>query len=276
VASIGKAEGKRILAMNGWQRAFWIATAVCIAGYVADALTGDLDASSFWGMTYGTVATAFMVGSALYAVRRRTVRLSVGTARGWQQFHVYGGTLFMLLTFMHAAFRVPTGPMTTWLMVLSIWVFASGLLGVLIQKWIPRLLLPLRVEALYDRIPELVDELREKADRLAGELPAPVRDFHRRFLEPEMRAPRNRLVYFINARAGREARAREFDLLRGIVSPEAGDRVRELEALYVTKLELDAHYTLQKALRWWLYSHVPPSLVLLALVALHIFAVFYY
>jgi hypothetical protein len=266
----------KLRAMNGWQRAFWAATAVCIAAYLVDAAAGEVDASSFWGMTYGTVATAFMVGSSLYAVRRRTVRRSVGSARAWQQFHVYGGTLFMLLTLMHAAFRVPKGAMTTWLMVLSIWVFVSGLLGILIQKWIPRLLLPLGTEALYERIPELVNEVRENAERLAGGLPAPARDYYRRSLEPQMRVPRNRPAAFISGQAGRRSRAREFELLRGILPPPAGDSVRELEALYITKLELDAHYTLQKALRWWLYSHVPPSLALLALVAYHVFSVFYY
>jgi hypothetical protein len=260
--------------MNAWHRAFWAATAVCLAAYLADAASGDVDASSFWGMTYGALAAVFMAGSALYAVRRRRVRRGVGTARAWQQFHVFGGALFMLLTLMHAAFRVPRGAMTTWLMALSIWVFVSGLLGVLIQKWIPRLLLPLGIEALYERIPELVNEVREKAEGLADGLPAPARDYYRRSLEPGMRAPRNRPLAFINPRGGR--REREFALLRGILPPESGEAVRGLEALYVTKLELDAHYTLQKALRWWLYIHVPPSLALLALVAYHVFSVFYY
>jgi cytochrome b subunit of formate dehydrogenase len=39
---------------------------------------------------------------------------------------------------------------------------------------------------------------------------------------------------------------------------------------------LDAHYTLQKALRWWLYLHVPASLMLVLLVGLHVYAVIYY
>ena len=43
-----------------------------------------------------------------------------------------------------------------------------------------------------------------------------------------------------------------------------------------TKLELDVHRTLQRPLRWWLYVHVPPSVLLLALVAVHLVTVLYY
>jgi hypothetical protein len=39
---------------------------------------------------------------------------------------------------------------------------------------------------------------------------------------------------------------------------------------------MDAHYTLQRTLRWWLYGHVPFALVLIAVVAFHIFSVLYY
>ena len=53
-------------------------------------------------------------------------------------------------------------------------------------------------------------------------------------------------------------------------------KLDDLQAMYKTKLEIDAHYTLQKALRWWLYLHVPVSIVLIVLLALHIFAVVYY
>jgi hypothetical protein len=36
------------------------------------------------------------------------------------------------------------------------------------------------------------------------------------------------------------------------------------------------HNTLQKPLRWWLYAHVPVSLVLVALVAIHLVTVLVY
>ena len=253
-----------------------MALVFCGIVYLLDAATGTVDASSVWGMIYGAAATAFMIGSAVYAVRRRTMRFGVGRARSWQQFHIYGGSLFLLLTLMHSAFRFPQGAMTAWLLLLSVWIFVSGLIGLFIQKWIPKLLSTLSVEAIYERIPELVEDLRNKAETIVEESPVPVKDFYETSLAPAMVTPTNRLRYFGNVSAGLHERSGEFELLRTLVSAEDRERVVTLENIYVSKLELDAHYTLQKALRWWLFLHVPPSLVLLVLVALHIFSVFYY
>ena len=69
---------------------------------------------------------------------------------------------------------------------------------------------------------------------------------------------------------------RRVDYLSRLVDEDDAQRLEELRTLMRTKLEMDAHYTLQKALRWWLYLHVPGGLVLTVLVAIHVFAVLYY
>ena len=53
------------------------------------------------------------------------------------------------------------------------------------------------------------------------------------------------------------------------------DRVGELRAIVTEKAELDVQLSLQRALRVWLMLHVPPAIVLLGLLAVHIFAVLY-
>ncbi len=44
----------------------------------------------------------------------------------------------------------------------------------------------------------------------------------------------------------------------------------------IEKMELDAHFTLQRLLRLWPIIHVPPAMCLLAAIAVHIAAVVYY
>ena len=39
---------------------------------------------------------------------------------------------------------------------------------------------------------------------------------------------------------------------------------------------MDAHFTLQQILRMWLYLHLPGSLLLLALLAAHLYSVWAY
>ena len=83
-------------------------------------------------------------------------------------------------------------------------------------------------------------------------------------------------MYYVDITGGIQSRVRQFTYLRNVLSAPEQEALDSLELLYKTKLELDAHFTLQKALRWWLYLHVPVSLLLLALVGLHLFAVIYY
>ncbi len=264
-----------------WLRRFCAATALVFAAYAANVLLGEVDPGGPWGYAYGWLAAALMLGAAAIGVRRRMNRAAakrkLGSTRGWLQFHLYGGTLSLLLVFMHCGFAVPTGALDFWLWLLSIWVTASGLVGALLQKTIPRMLASgLSVEVVYERIPELVAHLRARAEGLAAESPDPVRDFYTRRLADAFARPEARWSYLTDITGGIQERLREFAYLEGVLSPDERERFTQLRDLYRSKLEIDAHYTLQKPLRAWLVTHLPVSLLLLALLLIHIFTVVYY
>ncbi len=260
-----------------WFVGFWIAVGVCLVLYALNALFGRIHPGSTWGLGYGIAAAVLFVGLFTYAIRRRTMRLRPGRTWYYLQFHVYGGTLFMLLVFMHVGFGVPHGVHTWWLWVLSMWVVASGLLGVVLQKWIPTLLNSgLSVEVHYDRIPELVERIQQQAETLVDSCEAPIRAFYRKNVAAALVTPETRLIYYLDITGGLRARTKQFDHLHALLPAEEQQKLDALQAIYRTKLEIDAHYTLQKALRWWLYLHVPVSILLIALLIVHLYAVLYY
>jgi len=260
-----------------WFVGFWIAVGVCLVLYALNALFGRIHPGSIWGLGYGIAAAVLFVGVFTYAIRRRTMRLRPGRTWYYLQFHVYGGTLFMLLVFMHVGFGVPHGVHTWWLWVLSMWVVASGLLGVVLQKWIPTLLNSgLSVEVHYDRIPELIERIKQRAETLVDSCDAPVRAFYRKNVAAALVTPETRLIYYLDITGGLRARTKQFDHLHALLPAEEQQKLDALQAIYRTKLEIDAHYTLQKALRWWLYLHVPVSILLIALLIVHLYAVLYY
>ncbi len=262
-------------------RIFVIAVIICGLVYLANAIWSEIRPSNIWGLSYGTAAAILMVGVALLALRRRMTRFALarglGNARAWLQFHLYGGALFLLLTFMHSGFQQPRGILTWWLWFLSIYVTASGIIGVLLQKWIPKILTSgLAIEVVYERIPELIREIREKANTLAQTCTEPIKDFYKNNVALALAAPQPRLIYCLDITGGIQSRLRRFEYVRRLLASDEKEKLNKLEAFYKTKLEIDAHYTLQRILRWWLYTHVPVSLVLLVLLALHLFAVLYY
>jgi hypothetical protein len=260
-----------------WAEAFLLACVVFGLMYALNAIVAEISPGNWWGLTYGWLAALFMFGAGLYGVRRRMLQRDLGKSKAWVDFHLYGGTLAAVLFLLHTGFRLPSGLFNWLLWSLSVWVTLSGFLGVVLQKWIPTILASgLSVEAVYERIPELVAQLRERAEKLVAACSAPIQDFYRGNVAAALVQPQARFSYYLDVTGGIQSRIRQFDFLRRVLSTEEKNALDQLQLIYKTKLELDAHYSLQRALRWWLYTHVPLSMVLLLMILLHIWAVWYY
>jgi len=261
-----------------WLLGFAIVATLCLAVYAAGTVYGQSTAASTLGMAYGIAAAIVGVAVVAYGGRRRAQRIrSLGRTWYYLEVHVYGGVLFLLLVFMHTAFRVPQGLLTWLLWVTSLWMTVSGLFGLVLQKWIPTLLASgLSVEVHVDRIPDLIVELRNRADALVETAAEPVRALYRREVAPVMEGPQPRWIYYIDATGGFRSKARRFEHIRRLLPGADQAALDELLELYRTKLEMDAHFTLQRTLRAWLYLHVPAAILMFGLLVLHVFFVLYY
>ncbi len=267
----------RLVRSPDWAAALVGASVLFGAMYVVNALIAEINPGNWWGLTYGTLSSLLMLGAGLYGARRRMLNRNLGNSKGWVQFHIYGGLLAGLLFLFHTGFRIPHGAFNWILWLLSVWVTVSGVIGVVLQRWIPRVLSSgLSTEAVYERIPELVAQIRERAESLVGSCTEPVRDFYRTSVAGVLAMPQPRLIYYFDVTGGIQARIKQFEFLRRVLSVEEKEMLDGLQDMYRTKLELDAHYSLQTALRWWLFTHVPFSLVLLLMIGLHVWAVWYY
>lgn len=264
-----------------WLKVFVLLSIVFIVGYIALWLFDEATPGNFWGMTFGTIATVLFFAVGLYGVRRRTMNMSsklkFGTANTWLQIHLYGGALFLLLMLMHTTFSLPQSAFNWWLWGLSVWVVLSGLAGVALQKWIPEVLSStLSIEIRTDRVDELVNELRSKAEALMANSPTAIRDYYERNIASEMARPVLRPSFYKDITGGIQTKIKQMEYLKQFLSDEDKKKLDNLGVIYRSKLECDAHYTLQKPLRLWLMAHLPVSIALLALVLIHLFLVYYY
>jgi hypothetical protein len=250
-------------------------TLVASAGFVVLFLAGKWLApwspKRGFGLVFGIFAALAFVFEMVYPSRRPKA-WPLGTARRWIQAHVYVGVLAMLAVVVHTGFTLPRGAMGWWLLLLSLWVTLTGLLGVWLQKWIPAALAEgLRVEALYERIPALVERLLEEADALMAD----AGDVLERFYQKEVRVPLSRLApswaFVLDVRGGQERALEPFRRMSGFVDAAEKGKVDDLMSLYSEKMELDAQYSLQGILRGWLWLHVPAAGLLMGLLVIHIF-----
>ena len=261
-----------------WFLGTGIASLLVLSIYVINALFGELHPGNIWGLSYGIGATLLFLGVMAYSLRRRMMRFR-NLPRSWHylQFHVYGGSLFLILMLMHSNFQLPNGVITWWLWGLSVWIVISGLIGIVLQKWIPTILnTGLSIEVHYDRIPSLIQVSGERAQSIIEKSSEIVREFYDKHLTHAFLAPKPRLMYYLDAASSIQKDILKFDHIRPYLSDNEQDQFDELKNIYKTKLEMDAHYTLQRALRWWIYAHAPLSIILLVLLAVHILSVIYY
>ena len=270
-----KARGRRGLGLS-------VAIAIALVGlYAAGAWKWGTASGSGLSLAFGWAAAALLLAVSALGLRKRALglasRLGAGRSRLWLAVHLYGGSIFLLLVFLHSDFGWPHGWVTTWLWGLSLWTVATGLVGRGLQLWIPRLLTSgLSNEVLYERIPELVANLGARAKKLAEGGGPEISDLYERKIAAEFAAPVRSWRYFFDITGGARERLRPLRYLRRKLGDDEGRQLDELESLYRAKLEIDAHFTLQQTLRTWLWLHLPTSLLLWVFLGLHLWGVLRY
>lgn len=229
------------------------------------------------GLIFGVLAALLILTQALYPLRRVLRLFPFGSGLRWTQFHVYGGTLAFFFVLIHEGFRSPSGALGWTMLALAAWAVLSGLIGVWIQKWIPAALTSgLQVEAIFERIPELVENLRAEAAALVEGSSEALERFYRDDVESALTGVQASWDYLLDVRGGRERRLAGFTRLGPFLAEEERPRLDDLRMIVNEKLELDAQYSLQTLLRLWTLFHAPASILLFGFLLYHIAMSLYY
>ena len=126
------------------------------------------------GLAYGVAGLALMLYAGVLGLRRRVPTWRVGRATTWMQGHLWLGLLSYPVILFHSGFQLG-GPLTLVLMVLFTLVLVSGVYGVVLQQYIPRLMLTrLPLETVYEQIDSVVRQLRDEADALVAAVAGPL------------------------------------------------------------------------------------------------------
>jgi hypothetical protein len=230
-----------------------------------------------WGLAFGWTAAALYFSQAFYARRRVWMAWPFSTARQWLQFHIYGGCIACLLAFLHAGARTPGGWFGWALVLATLCTTISGLMGIALQKRLPpRLAAISREEIPYERLPEVVQQLRDEADGVVEGGGKDLDPWYRGSVRPFLSEPRCSFAYVWDDRRARQSRLHRIQRLAPAAAGETLSRLQQLGVIVDAKISLDARASLQRILRSWPAFHVPPSVALLGLIAWHLLAVWYY
>jgi hypothetical protein len=291
-----------------WFVGTMIALAIASAAYVVYAFLSVSGPSggSVPGLIYGSLGSALMLFAGLLGLRKKFPVWRVGRGTSWMRGHLWLGFLSFPLILFHAAFRLGNGALTRALMVLFIVVFASGILGAVLQHFMPREITErLPMETIYEQIDRVRGQLTDEAERLIGELVSALRgelagaDETQRTIagtagtrtgvtfasatgadEGVSLALKeffdNKLKPFLSqsgshghALADPDESAGVFRQLHIVIGKNLWPKLEDLESICEEKRQLDRQKQLHMLLHGWLLVHIPASYALLLLGAVH-------
>jgi hypothetical protein len=219
------------------------------------------------GLAFGIVGFAFMIFAGLLGARKKVPVWRVGRAQMWMRGHLWLGLLALPLILYHGGFHFG-GALTTALMVLLLVVVASGVFGAVLQHYLPSVMTrEVPMETIYEQIGSVRAQLLSEAEECAGAHPdvAPLAEFYRQRMRPFLVNPSARRHALADADQARAA----FSQLRTLVPPELHETLGDLENLCEEERQLTRQVRLHRWLHGWLLLHVPLSLSLLLLGAVH-------
>jgi len=159
-----------------WIVAFLVLSGVAAVAFVPYARTAmhGPRGGTWPGLVYGATGLALILFAAALGVRRKVPTWRIGRATTWMKAHLWLGLLSYVLILLHSGFKLGDG-LTLVLMVLFTIVLVTGIYGVILQQFLPRMmLLRLPLETVYEQIDPVVVQLRAEADQLVSAVSGPL------------------------------------------------------------------------------------------------------
>ena len=274
--------------IDSTHRSWFIATIslfVVLAGtfgiYAVKADRG-LHGGSVPGLAYGVGGYFLMLYAALLGARRKVPVWRIGRAQTWMRGHLWLGFLSLPLILFHCAFTWK-GSLTTVLMALLFITVATGVLGAALQHFVPIFMASsIPMETIYEEIPNVRHKLCDEADLLADAIAGNAENEGAIQIEMESEI-RERFagIYMHTIRPVLASPLRDslasrppnltpvFDSLRKMLPVELRSVIDDLENVCEEERQLRKQRRIHLWLHGWLLVHVPLSVALLVLGAVH-------
>jgi hypothetical protein len=249
------------------------------------------------GIVYGIVGFACMIFAGLLSLRKKFPVWRMGRTSAWMRGHLWLGLISYPIILFHSGFSFGKGTLTWWMMVIFTLVIVSGLLGAFLQQYMPKMMTEqIPYETIYAEIPRIRGQLLDEADIKVAEVTGITIN------ETAMAASagdsggivvttvqleeeaRNELTLFYNhdlrpyleqpggkgcTIADRTLSAAMFGNMRTRLPSVIHPVVADLESICEEKRQLDYQMRMHRMLHGWLLVHLPLSLALLLMGAVH-------
>jgi hypothetical protein len=278
-----------------------IASLITLVTYLLDRPRVPPNGGTWLGYTLGTIAALLVIFLALFGIRKRSFRSTIGTAIGWLSAHVYLGLAALLIATLHSGMHFGRNVHTV-AYVLMCLVTLSGCWGVYAYVSFPGAMMQqrgnLRRSEFLRQIAELDSSSLELAESISPQMTQLLAEGARRTdlgggnLWKQLRSrDESTLLLGIGSaprRSSLVSNANQRALIRTLAEIRPGRSSSEVALSSVQKLlelagskavllqRLRRETQFAALLKIWLFLHVPLCCALLAALCIHVVTVFLY
>lgn len=230
----------------------------------------------------GLAILALLILAACFRLKKFLSPFKIfGTGRTWKHIHIYSGVIAFLLLIFHINFQFPQGLYSNILFYLFGIFILIGLFGVYLQHIIPVKLADLEIEVVYEKIPQIISELRERVHGLLkkpdGSLVSPLlSSFCKQEVFPFFKEALPGFRYAFSVTSGLIDKLHKFDNCYQFLGDDERCVLEEIKKHFKDKQKLDVHASLQWLLRRWLWLHVFLACLLTVFVTYHLVLILRY
>ena len=229
----------------------------------------------------GYTALAVMIVLMLFNWRKKLSMLPIISARLWLICHLVFGLLMLSLFWLHTNSLWPSGGYEQIIAALFYIVSLSGIIGYSLSRSIPARLRHIGGEVIYDRIPANIYRIREQAKH---HIASAAQESGNETLPREyseslawfFAKPRFFLSHVTGSGKPNAWRLRKETSLKPFLTEQEAVHFNQVMLLVEYKNQIDAHYSNQRLLKFWLFLHLPIAAMLLIFVGWHVLLVHLY
>jgi len=216
---------------------------------------------------------------AVYNLRKKVPFIPLFRASIWLQCHIYIGWLTGLIFLFHTNFDLPNGGLEILLWILFFGVFVSGVLGIILLRWLPPRIRDQGERHVFERIRLYRAQIAEEAAELAMQsvretASNTISQFYVEQMQPYLDRPRNVGHHLAGSSAPIAEMRRKIRALGRYSGAEGKTILQSFNQLAEIKDNLDFQYSLQIVMKAWLFVHIPLTYALGLVIVVHIILVY--
>ncbi len=251
----------------------WIITSIAIVAslLVVGWLTVRLGRSDFF-TGYSLLATCVLL--TFLSIRKRFLASPLGPVKIWLQIHIYTGILSLAFFVAHVGW-FNGGTLEFILATVFLWIALSGLYVWYLSRSVPKKLLSMGRDIVFEDIPRLQQQYADEAYQIAlsstkiGE-GVTLADYYQQRLVKYFHAPRGIWFGLFPTIGTRRLLLRELDTLDRYLNKD-GRILRDQICEFVRrKDELDVHWAMQNRIRLCTTLHIAGLWMLVLLIVLRV------